>query len=161
MLFALDILCLWVMVSIRRLLQLPLLTSLLYQVFTRFVCFTGNTLSTFSCSDQIVAKINVFSKTIFFFQLIAGQFWFCCFVYMFIWVLFHSSAILKLQIASYLHICIASYLASHQIMWHNKRIHGHGLKITNCCFFSFQGNKVWGWYYLLNFKLLISFWECT
>ena len=48
--------------------------------------------------------------------------------------LFHSSVILELQIASYLHICIASYLASHQIMWYNKRLYKLLL------FFDFQGN---------------------
>ena len=42
-------------------------------------------------------------------------------VYVFLRALFHGSAIMKLRIASCLHICIASYLASHQIMWHNKR----------------------------------------
>ena len=34
-----------------------------YQVFTRLVCcFTRNTLSTFFCSDQIIAKNNAFFK---------------------------------------------------------------------------------------------------
>ena len=33
-----------------------------YQFFTQFVCFTINTLSTFFCSDQIIAKNNAFSK---------------------------------------------------------------------------------------------------
>ena len=41
---------------------------------------------------------------------------------------------MKLQIALYLHTYITSYLVSHQIMWHNKRIHGRGLTITGCCF---------------------------
>ena len=50
---------------------------------------------------------------------------------------FQSSSIVKLRLASYLYIWIACYLVSHQIMWHNKRIHGHGLKITYCCFFLF------------------------
>ena len=36
----------------------------------------------------------------FFFQLIAGQFWFCCFVYMFFMAFFYSSAILKWPIKS-------------------------------------------------------------
>ena len=56
-------------------------------------------------------------------------------------VLFHSSSIMKLWIASYLDICIVSYWTYHQIMWHTKRIHDHGLKITSCCcFFGFRGN---------------------
>ena len=34
-----------------------------YQVFTRLVCcFTRNILSTFFCSDQIIAKNNAFLK---------------------------------------------------------------------------------------------------
>ena len=47
---------------------------------------------------------------------------------------------MKLQIASYLHIYtgIASQLASHQIMWHNKRIHGHGFEMYKLLFFHFQ-----------------------
>ena len=99
---------------------------------------TRNTLSTFFCSDyfdQIIAKIFQ-SKTNFFCQLIADRFWFCCFVYMLLRVLFHSSSVMKMRITYFLHISIASYSASHQIMWHNKRVHGHGLKIT-VCFCSF------------------------
>ena len=34
-------------------------------------------------------------------------------------VLFHSSVIMKLRTALHLHICIASYLVSQEIMWHN------------------------------------------
>ena len=49
------------------------------------------------------------------------------------------SAIMKLRIASFLHISTASSLASHQIMRYNKTIHGGGLKITSCCcFFVFR-----------------------
>ena len=109
-----------------------------YQVFTRFICcFTKNTLSTIFCSDQIIAKIMHFqTKPIFFFQLIAGPVLILLFcVYVFFKGAFHSSAIMKLQIASYLIICIAFYLASHQIVWPNGRIHGHCLEITSCCYF--------------------------
>ena len=60
-------------------------------------------------------------------------------IYVFLNAFFHSSAIMKLQIASCLHICIASYLASHQIMLYNKRIHGHGFKVTSR-FFGFRGD---------------------
>ena len=77
------------------------------------------------------------SKTIFFFQLIAGWSGFCCFVYMCFLGRLSQFCYHELQIASYLHICIASYLVSHQIMWHNRRIHNHGfLKITSCCYIS-------------------------
>ena len=55
--------------------------------------------------------------------------------YVFLRALFDGSAIIRLRTASSLQICIASYLASHQIMWYNKRNHDHGLKITNCCCF--------------------------
>ena len=62
-------------------------------------------------------------------------------VYVSLRVLFHSCSIMKLRIALYLHICIASYSACYQAMWHNKRIHGYVLKITSCCcFFRFRGN---------------------
>ena len=116
---------------------------------------TRNTLST------LLHKVMHFQrKTNFFFQHIAGRFWFCFFD-VFLWALFHSSAIMKLKIALYLHISLAPHLTSHQIVWHNKRINGHGLKITSyCCFFIFQGNKVRDWYYLYNFKLLVSFRKC-
>ena len=51
------------------------------------------------------------------------------------------SAIMKLRIASFLHICTASSSGSHQIMWYSKTIHDHGLKITSCCcFFVFRKN---------------------
>ena len=161
MLFALDILCLWAMVSIKRLLQLSPPTPP-YQVFTRFVrCFTRNTSSTFFCSDQNFAKKNTFSKkTDFFFQLIAGRFWFCCFVYMcflecFFTVLpswnLHNFHIICISL-----VCITFHLTSHQIMWLT-RIHGHGLQAI----FGFQGNYVGSWYCLHSFKLLISIRECN
>ena len=38
------------------------------------------------------------SNTIFFFQLIAGQFWFFCFLYMCFYGFFYNSSIMKLQI---------------------------------------------------------------
>ena len=92
MFFSLDILWLWDMVSIRRLVQVPPSSSP-YQVFTRFVCcFTINISWTFICSDQIIAKIKHFqSKTNFFFQLMAGRFWFCCFYGVFFFFLFMPS----------------------------------------------------------------------
>ena len=49
-------------------------------------------------------------------------FLFC--VYVFLRALFHSSC---------LHICIATYLASHQIMWHNKRIHSRSNRLEVFC----------------------------
>ena len=65
---------------------------------------------------KLLSKIMHFqSKTNFFFQLIDSRFWLCCFVFTcFVFKsLCHSSVIMKLQIASYLHICKASYLVSH------------------------------------------------
>ena len=77
--------------------------------------------------------IHFQSKTDLFFQLIA------VFYMYFLRVLFHSSINKKLRIASYLYICVASYLAPHQIIWHNKSIPGHCLKITsNYSFFGFK-----------------------
>ena len=98
MFFSLDILRLWDMVSIRRLVQVPPSSSP-YQAFTRFVCcFTINISWNFFCSDQIIAKIKHFqSKTNFFFQLMAGRFWFCCFYGVFFFFLF-IYAIMKLWI---------------------------------------------------------------
>ena len=55
MLFSLDILCLWTMVSIGRLLQVPL-------PLLQVCCFIINNLPTLFCSDQFIAKDNAFSK---------------------------------------------------------------------------------------------------
>ena len=97
--------------------------------------------------------IHFQSRLIFSSQLIAGWFWFCSFVYMFIRTLSQSSVIIKLLIALHLHVCIASYWVSHQIMWYKKIIYDHGLKITRSwCFFGFVGSYVWGWYHLHNFN---------
>ena len=75
----------------------------------------------------------IFKVKHLFFQLIA------VFYMYFLRVLFHSSVNMKLRIASYLYICVASYLAPHQIIWHNKSIPGHCLKITsNYSFFGFK-----------------------
>ena len=76
--FAFDILFLWTMVSIRRFLP-PL-----YHVFTRFVCcFARNNINPFFAPIGLLETITHFqTKTVFFFQLIAVRFWFCCFVYM-------------------------------------------------------------------------------
>ena len=65
---------LWAKVSIRTFVQLSPPTPSLCQVLNRFVCcFRRYTL---------LRKITQFrSKTIFFIQLCAGLFWFCCFVY--------------------------------------------------------------------------------
>ena len=95
---------------------------------------------------RLLQKIMHFQSKIKFFLSIYGfWFWFCCFAYVFPRVLFHCCSIMKLKIASNLNICIASYLASQQIMWYNRRIHGHDWKITSCCcFFSFQENYIWG-----------------
>ena len=144
MLFALDVLCLSYMVSIRRLLKFCVITPPPEPFFTRFVgCFIRNTLSTFLCYDEIITKNNVFSKQnkfslwTYYWSVLILLFW----VNVFLLTLFQSSAIIKLGIVSYLHICIAYNLVSPQIIWHKIRIHGHGLKITSCCyFFSFWGS---------------------
>ena len=48
-----------------------------------FFCFKRHALWTFFALIRLLQKIMHFqSKTIFFFQLIAGWFWFYCFVYM-------------------------------------------------------------------------------
>ena len=121
-------------------------THPLSQVFTRFVAFQEiPTLLTLICSGQIITKKNKNNKKIILFSTCCWSvlillFYCFCFAYVFLRVLFHSSTIMKLQIPFYFHICIASYLASHQTMSH-KTIHDHGLKITACCcFFSSGGN---------------------
>ena len=63
MLFALDVLCLSYMVSIRRLLKFCVITPPPEPFFTRFVCcFTRNTLSTFLCYDEIITKIIIITS---------------------------------------------------------------------------------------------------
>ena len=77
------------------------------------------------CSDQIIAKNNAFQiKTIFLFSTYCWSVLIMLFCVS--WCAFHSYAIMKLWIVSYLQMCIASYLISHQIRWHNRRIHGDG-----------------------------------
>ena len=92
----------------------------------------------FSLWSDYCKKMNFQSKTIFF-QPIAGRFWFCWFVYMcFLGYIFTCSTIMKLRIASYLHICIASYLVCHQIIWHKKKSMAIIWGITSYCCFSFS-----------------------
>ena len=99
-------------------------TSPPYQVFNRFICcFTRNTLSNFFCSDLIVVRIMHFQrKTVFFSTCWRSVLILLFCVYVFLRALFYSFAIMKIRTALYLHICIASYLASHQIIWHNKKL---------------------------------------
>ena len=126
-----------VMVSVRRLLQMSPLPLFL----TKF------------SPGLLLQKIMHFqSKTNFSFNLCWSVLILLFCVCIFLRAYFPSFSIMKLRISN---LCIASYLVSHKIMWHNKRIHGHGLKITNCCcFFSFRS-----WYYLHDFKILTSFRE--
>ena len=85
-------------------------------------CLTRNTLLTFFCSDeQCTLKVKQISSTYCWLVLIL----LLC-VYVFLQVLFHISAIMKLQIPSYLYLCKASYLASHGIIL---------LRIIGCCCF--------------------------
>ena len=134
MLYAWGTLCSWTMVS-KEALTIVSPTSSPNQVFARFVyCFTINTLSICFCSDltDYCKNMHFKGKTIFF-SIHGWSVWILLYcVYVFLRALFHSSC---------LHTCIASYLSSHQIMWHKKRIHSHGLKTTSCCcFFIFRGN---------------------
>ena len=102
-----------------------------------FVVFQAILYWPFSLVRLLQKVIHWQSKLNFFFQLIADRFWLCCFVYVFLRTLFQSSVIIKLQIASYLYTYIASYLASHQIMWHKQK-------------------KPWSWFE--NYKLFLFFW---
>ena len=79
------------------------------------------------CKKQRIFKIKQISLFYLYCWLVLILL-FC--VYVFLRVLFHSFAIMKLWIALHLLIFIASYLTSHQIMWHKKGINGHGLKVT-------------------------------
>ena len=144
--YALNILFLWAMVSIRRFFRLstPLPTRLLPLTLNRFssgfaCCFTRNNLSTFLCSNQIIAKKNTMHfqcKTIFSFQHIAGRFWFCCFLYICFLGCFsqfcHHKTTNSFIFAKYMYSVI---FGPHQIMWRNKRNFGHILEIISCCFF--------------------------
>ena len=99
----------------------------LYQVLIRFVCcFTRNILWTQFGSAKIIAKIMHFqSKTNFLIQLIAGQFWFCCFVYMFFLGRFFT-ALLSWNYESFIFACMHRFLFGLlSNMWHNKRISCH------------------------------------
>ena len=110
-----------------------------YQIFTRWVCcFTRNTLLTFFFAlIRLLQKIMHFKvKQTSFFNLCWSVLTLLFFVYVFLRVLFHSSAIMKLRKALYLHIPIASYLTSHQIMWHNKRIISMAWKLKCVLVFS-------------------------
>ena len=63
---------------------------------------------------RLLQKIMHFqSNTNLFFQLIAGQFWVCWFMYMFLRALFDSFAIMKLQIATNFEVGNASIILSY------------------------------------------------
>ena len=81
---------------------------------------------------RLLRKIMDFqSNTSFFFQLIAGRFLILQFrFYVFLTGFSQWNYHRETTNQSYI-ICMPSYLASHEIMWYNKR--SHGLKITNCC----------------------------
>ena len=105
-----------------------------------------NNLSTFFCSDPTdYCKIMHFRNKTNFFPTYCWSVLISLFcLYVFLRALFCSSAIMTLRIVWYLDICIGSHLAFHQIIWYNKRIHSHGLKITSCYlffggFFIFRG----------------------
>ena len=73
------------------------------------------------CSNGFLKENNFFSiygwsvlVVLFCVYVSLGTFWLCC----------HLENMNQWSL-----VCIASYLASHPIMLHNKRIHGHGLKI--------------------------------
>ena len=119
------------MVSIRRLLQL---SPLLLTTFSPGLFIVLQEQKTFFCSGltDYCKKQYIFKlKQIFSFNLLLVSFDLLFYVYVFLRALFHISC---------LHICIVSYSTSHQIIWHNKRIHGYGLKITSS--FLFQGFEV-------------------
>ena len=128
------------MVSIRRLLQLYPPFLLLTKFSPGFFVVLQGILYQPSFSlIRLLERITHFQSKKFFslYLLLLGFAFAVVCICVFFRVLFHFSAIMK-QIGSYLHICIASYLVSDQIMWYNKRIHGHSLKITSCCcFFGF------------------------
>ena len=79
-------------------------------------------------------------------------------VYVFVRVLFQfcHHETMNSFIFAYMHSFLFGLSSNHVV--HNKRIHGHGLDFTICCcLFGIQRNYIRGWYYLHNFKLLISF----
>ena len=127
-----------------------LLTHALYQVFTKFVCcVTRNTLLIFFALIRLLLQkvMHFQSKWLVLILLFPAV---SCFAP------FSQFCHHETTNSFIFSLCMASYLASHQIMWHNKISHRHGLKITSfCCFFGFQWDQVRGWYYLHNFKLQI------
>ena len=120
MLFTLDVLCLWVMVSIKRLLQLsPFHPSHLpgfYQTFLLFYkqYFVNILFWSDCCKKLFIFKVNYF----FSINLLVLILLFC--VYVFLRTLFQSSAI-KTMNSFIFAMCIASYLVSHQIMLHKQK----------------------------------------
>ena len=69
------------------------------------------------CKKLCIFKVKQFFFSAYCWSVLILLFW----LYVFLRTLFHISVIIKLRIASCLHICIASYLASHQIMWHKQK----------------------------------------
>ena len=83
--------------------------SHLLQSFHQVCCFTRNTLSTFFALIRLLQKIMHFqSKTNFLIQLTAGQFWFCCFVYMYFLGCF--STVLPSWNYKQFYVCIQSWV---------------------------------------------------
>ena len=92
-----DCLCLCAMVSIKRLLEVLPLTFLSPTRFsTCFFVVLQEMLDHPSFAViRLFEKDNVFSKKInFYFQLFAGRFWFCFFVYMFFTAFFFTVLLL-------------------------------------------------------------------
>ena len=111
------------------------------RVFTRFACcFTRNTLSIIVLlwSTRLLQKTMSFqSKTYFLFNLLLFGFDFA------VLCLCVSQGTFSQFLFAY--ICIASYSASHQMLWHNKRIHDR------------NSHQRCSWPWFENYKLLSFF----
>ena len=88
-----------------------------YYVFTRFVVLQEMLYPPFSAAIRLLQNIIHFqSKKKLLIDKLLVDFDFTVLCICVFRVLFHSSGIMKLRIALYLHIFTASYLTSHQIM---------------------------------------------
>ena len=115
MLFALDILCLWAMVSLRKLLNPLKYISLSFLQTSILNLQTVKALPLFRKIHPQCIGFSLLFPWFFNYYCLAFTLLFC--LHVFLRVLFHISVIMKLQIALYLDISMASCLTSHQIMW--------------------------------------------
>ena len=93
----------------------PLKKVTRFPAFSFVYCLTRNTL--FINLLLLWGMMHFQKKTNFFLKVIAGWFWFCCFVYVFLRVLFHISAYHKTT-NSFIFVYFLLYIHI-GLSWHN------------------------------------------